>query len=144
MRVPDSILNRDVLAYLRSRARPGTGDRYDVDGWELHVHPDLWLRLGEVAGSKEAVVPAYGVAVIVVDGAVAALAEGTSTLLLRLPGRPAGIEPGHWVEPLCSAGWQTVSPWASELPAPVGRARLTALLHEACRHTARLQSAVEE
>lgn len=138
--VPESTLNRDVLTYLRSQARAGTGDMYVVDGWQLHVHPDLWERLGDIAGSQEAVVPLYGVAVILVDSTIAALAEGTSTLLLRLPTRPDEIEPGHWVEPLCKAGWQTVSPWVSDLPAPVGLARLAALLQQACEHTAQLQS----
>ena len=110
---------------------------WDEDGWELHTHPDLWQRLGDIAGSRNAVVPLYGVAVILVDGTIAAMAEGTHTLLLRLPYRPDGIEPGHWVEPLCNAGWQTVSPWPDDLSARAGLVRLAALLQEACAYTAR-------
>ncbi len=48
--------NAELLAYLRSSAQPATGRRWaDLDGFELHTHPDLIARLGELAGSPRAV-----------------------------------------------------------------------------------------
>jgi hypothetical protein len=132
--LPDSALNRDLLVYARTRAQPATGSGYDLDGWELHVHPDLIERLEDVAGSPKAVVPLYGVVVVVVRDIAVAMAEGTSTLLLRLPNAPQDVELGVLIEPLCSNGWQAVSPWQSDLPSAVGLARLSALLQEAREH----------
>src|SRR6266508_729213 len=38
--------NAELLAYLRSSAQPATGRRWaDLDGFELHTHPDLIARL---------------------------------------------------------------------------------------------------
>ena len=142
MTLPDSTANRDLLGYLRARAQPGTGMRHaDLDGWELHTHPGLIERLGEIAGSPKAVVPLYGVVAIVVKDTAAAMAEGTDTLLLRLPEPPRGVEPGTQIEPLCSNGWYAVSPWQSELPSAVGMAKLTTLMQVAREHTNRIASA---
>jgi hypothetical protein len=132
--LPDSALNQDLLAYLRGRAQPGAGSVYDADGWELHVHPDLIERLEHIAGSREAVVPLYGVVIVVVRDIAVAMAEGTGTVLLRLPSPPTDVQPGFEVEPLCSNGWHAVSPWQSDLPSAVGLARLSALLQDASEH----------
>jgi len=132
--LPDSALNRDLLDYLRHRAQPGAGSSYDLDGWELHVHPDLIERLGDIAGSPKAVVPLYGVVIVVVRDIAVAMASDTNTLLLRLPSPPEDVKAGVPIEPLCSNGWQAVSPWQSDLPSAVGLSRLRALLQEARDH----------
>ena len=53
-RLPDVPANRDLVEFLRHQATPGKADRWDLDGWEMHVHPDLQERMRELAG---AVVP---------------------------------------------------------------------------------------
>ena len=60
---------------------------------------------------------------------------GMSTLLLRLPETPEGVELGPPIEPLTSRGWYAVSPWQSHLPGNEGLARLSALLRLAHEHT---------
>lgn len=77
MGVLDHASNRDLLDYLRTNARPGTGRRgAEFDGWELHTHPDLIERLAEIAGSPRAVIPVYGVAAIAHKGVAAVVALG--------------------------------------------------------------------
>jgi hypothetical protein len=134
--------NADLLAYLRSSAQPATGRRWaDLDGFELHTHPDLIARLGELAGSPRAVVAFYGVVGIVVKGVAAVVAMGTDTLLLRLPARPEGVRFELPVEPMCGNGWYAVSAWHDHRPAPDEPSRLARLIHAAHQHTSDLASA---
>jgi hypothetical protein len=134
--------NADLLAYLRSSAQPATGRRWaDLDGFELHTHPDLIERLGELAGSPRAVVAFYGVVGIVVKGLAAVVALGTDTLLLRLPARPKGVRFELPVEPMCGNGWYAVSAWDADRHAPDEPSRLARLIHAAHQHTLDLASA---
>ena len=65
-RLPDVPANRDLVEFLRHQATPGKADRWDLDGSEMHVHPDLQERMRELAGP---VVPVCGLLAVVVDGA---------------------------------------------------------------------------
>jgi hypothetical protein len=133
--------NEDLLTFLRSRAQPGKGGPYDLDGWELHTHPDLVERLEEICGSRKRVKPAYGVVMVEVKEVALAVAMGTSVLLFRLPEAPEGVKLGPPVEPLTSRGWFSVNPWQSQLPSGEGLARLSALLQLAHEHTYWIASA---
>lgn len=121
--------NRHLLDYLRTFAQPGTGRREaDLDGWELHTHPDLIQRLAEIAGSPRALVPLFGVVAIELKDVVAVLALGTDTLLFRLPAAPTDVEMERPIDPLCDQDWYAVSAWQSELSSAEGLRRLTLLL----------------
>jgi hypothetical protein len=139
MVLAESKANANLLAYLRSSAQPATGRRWaDLDGFELHTHPDLIERLSELAGSPRAVVPFYGVVAIVVKGVAAVVAIGTDTLLLRLPARPEGVWFEPPVEPMCGNGWYAVSAWHGHHPATDGPSRLASLIHAAHQHASDL------
>jgi hypothetical protein len=134
--------NAGLLAYLRASAQTATGrSGADLDGFELHTHPDLIERLGELAGSPQAVVAFYGVVGIVVKGVAAVVAMGTDTLLLRLPARPEGVTFEPPVEPMCGRGWYAVSAWRDHRPSPDEPSRLTRLVRAARQHTNDLASA---
>jgi hypothetical protein len=128
--------NAELLAYLRSSAQPATGMRWaDLEGFELHTHPDLIIRLGELAGSPRAVVAFYGVVGIVVKGLAAVVAKGTDTLLLRLPAPPDGVRLERSIEELQGSGWYAVSAWHDEPSPSGGPSRLVGLIREAHQHT---------
>jgi hypothetical protein len=110
-RLPDVPANRDLIEFLRHQARPGKADRWDLDGWEMHVHPDLQERMRELAGD---VVAVHGLLAVVVDGVGAAVALGTGTVLLRLPAPPPGLRPDRPVPPLSGRGWYAVDAWSSD------------------------------
>ncbi len=110
-RLPDVPANRDLVEFLRHQATPGKADRWDLDGWEMHVHPDLQERMRELAG---AVVPVCGLLAVVVDGVGVAVALGTGTVLLRLPAPPRGATPDRPVPPLSGHGWYAVDAWSTE------------------------------
>lgn len=134
MTVIEDGVNRDVLAFLRARGRPGTGSEYDLDGWELHTHPDLVERLAQIARSRQAVIPLYGVVALEQKGVIVVVALGTSHLLFRLTAAPEGVEAAAPIEPLCGNGWHPVSAWQSQLHSDEGLLRLIALVKEARRH----------
>lgn len=114
--------NAELLAYLRSSAQPATGKPWaDLDGFELHTHPDLIERLGELAGSPRAVVAFFGVVGIVVKGLAAVVALGTDILLLRLPAPPEGVRFEPSIEPMCARGWYACRPGMTSHQHSVGR-----------------------
>jgi hypothetical protein len=138
----ESAANADLLAYLRSQAQPATGNAAaDLDDWELHTHPDLIGRLGELAGSPRAVVAFYGVVGIVVKGVAAVVALGTDTLLLRLPAQPDGVEFEKPIKPMCGNGWYALSAWHDVTAAEDEPSRLSVLVREARVHTNDIASA---
>ena len=84
MTLPSRPENERLLAYLRAQAH--RGDRpsaFDIDEYELHCHPDLIEHLLALGGGY---LPCYGLPLLVHENGVAfAFAQGTSTLVLRLP-----------------------------------------------------------
>jgi len=126
-RLPDVPANRELIEFLRHQARPGKADRWDLDGWETHVHPDLQERMRELAGDA---VPVHGLLAVLVDGIGVALALGTGTVLLRLPAPPPGVRPDRPVPPLSGRGWYAVDVWATD------HARLAGALREARAYAA--------
>lgn len=137
LEVADHPANRVLLGYLRAQARRPTSPAdytYAIDEWQLHTHPDLLERLGELAPDGIPVIPLFGVPALATDGIVAAVALGTSWLMVRLPRLPDGLETQDPIPPLSDHGWQSVSAWQSEIPAAEGKERLTRLINDALHH----------
>ncbi|MGW0855271.1 hypothetical protein [Streptomyces sp. NPDC002690] len=131
---PDRPENRALLDHLRAHAaRPGEPYDMELDGWQLHTHPDLEERFIALA-SGHAVGSAYGVPVLSAGGVAAAVAYGTSIILVRVPALPGNVEPGEALAPLTDGEWFSVSAWQSGIPQADGTARLGALVREAARH----------
>ncbi|GAA4509254.1 hypothetical protein GCM10023191_070220 [Actinoallomurus oryzae] len=133
----DHPANRVLLGYLRAQARRPTSpvdSTYAIDEWQLHTHPDLLERLGELAPDGIPVIPLFGVPALATNGIVAAVALGTSWLMVRLPQLPDGLETQDPIPPLSDHGWQSVSAWQSEIPAAEGKERLTRLINDALHH----------
>jgi len=97
---------------LRKQGVKGTGDVYDLDGWQLHTHPDLCERLQSL--NPFCCHGLYGVPVLASDrGVLFGVATGTSLLALRLP-EPEFMEAkvaGGRVYTEGGEGWIAVDPW---------------------------------
>ena len=105
-----------LLAFLKAQGVKGSGDVYDLDGWQLHTHPDLCEQLEKLCpacyGGR------YGVPVLAgAEGVVFALALGTSTLAFRLDGaaRAEALEAGGREFREAGDGWTAVDPWRTPL-----------------------------
>lgn len=105
--------NTTLHALLQKQGVEGTGDVYDLDGWQLHTHPDLCDRLQSL--NPHCYRGAYGVPVLATDRDVYfGVAMGTSTLALRLPPEEAAAAGGREF-PTAGAGWVSVDPWKTDL-----------------------------
>ncbi|HUR24576.1 MAG TPA: hypothetical protein VM327_00990 [Candidatus Thermoplasmatota archaeon] len=101
--------NAALHRLLEKQGVKGTGDLYDLDGWQLHTHPDLCERLQSLCppcyGGR------FGVPVLTAgNGIHFAVAMGTSTLAFRL-----GPESGGREFPEAGLGWVAVDPWQTPL-----------------------------
>jgi hypothetical protein len=100
--------NADVLTAIRTFAtpkRPAEDNKYVVDGYELHAHPDLVDRLKELMNytSGASLEFAFGIPVLCTPtGRIFAAAEGTHSIKLFLPD-------GTWGQPYPEYG----EPWRS-------------------------------
>jgi hypothetical protein len=127
--------NAAVLAHLEATvapARAAPGDAWQLEGYELRVHPDLVERFGEaVEGSGGARGAAAGVPLLLDgDGRIAAYALGTSRIAVRLP--EAGDDPALDPRPVDGlAGWTSVDAWLSSLPGQRGTELLRGLVARA-------------
>lgn len=76
--------NGPLLQLLKNTAVKGKGDVYDLDGYELHTHPDLCDYLQGL--NRFCYGGAYGVPVLANDqGILFAVARGTSFVAFQLP-----------------------------------------------------------
>jgi hypothetical protein len=141
--LPDLPPNAALLEYLRPQAcwpaSPGHG--YTLGSWELHTHPDLMERLGELAPGWP-LTAAYGVPMLACEGIAAVVALGTSPLAVRIGSLPPGIETVHPMASLTfvRGDWQLVDPWQNQLTRAEGTRVLTALVSAALAHAASLAS----
>lgn len=111
------------MAFLRAQAvRADPKDDYGLEGWQLHAHPDLVEFVETKIFPSGQMVSAYGVPAVVVNGVVAAVAIGSSVLLLRLPEPPAYCAWKTPDSPLDERGWYTIDAWQD----PLSRLRLLA------------------
>ena len=80
----DHPLNAPLLTMLRKQGVKGSGDAYDLDGWQLHTHPDLCDHLQSL--NRACYRGDFGVPVLAnARGLHFAVARGTSFLAFRLP-----------------------------------------------------------
>jgi hypothetical protein len=122
--------NRAVLSILQGRAtaRP-LDDPWALDGFELHVHPDLQERLDQLAvghpGGRS--VGLYGVPGLVAGGVIYAVARGTSRIEFRIPSGPAReaiLLHGGDAESAFGPDWVVADAWLSDIPSAAGTALL--------------------
>jgi hypothetical protein len=113
-----------VLAWLRAMSTPLTEmnrSPLDIDGFELHVHPDLIERITAAAREVPGASPIAVLGFLGVDcgGRLIAVATGTSGFFLRLDALPPGPPaiPSRPV-PELGAGWLAVDPWLPEVTLP--------------------------
>jgi len=133
MELTDVPANEPVIRHLRSQATPGHDDSWDLQGWELHVHPDLSERFAQLSPTGVDLTPAYGVHVLAAQGIAAGFVQGTSCLFLRLP-----VEPTQVAQSLSSAifaapDWYAVDPWQSDVSTEAGLRMLRTLTKTAYR-----------
>jgi hypothetical protein len=90
----DHPANLVLLSYLKAPACPPSGpDDHELDGWQLHTHPDLVERLTTLAPDGAPVIPLFGVPALAAEnGVFATVALGTSWLIVRLPHLPDDLE----------------------------------------------------
>jgi len=138
--LPDLPSNAALLDYLRRQASPASSadDGYSLGPWQLHTHPDLVARLGELAHGWP-LSAAYGVPLLASDGVVAVVALGTSWLAVRIAQLPAGVESGApdaaWS--FVTDNWHIVNAWQGQLAAVDGTRLLRKLLASALAYAGR-------
>ncbi|WP_089105952.1 hypothetical protein [Streptomyces hyaluromycini] len=138
--LPDLPQNTALLDLLRRQGVPRESRAYAYEGWELHTHPDLVERLGDLA-PQWPVLATFGVPVLAAKGIAAVVALGTRMLLVRLPEAPAEpLEPAGPCPPLTDPGqgWYSVCPWQSELPSTESQRLLSLLVQHALSYAASL------
>jgi hypothetical protein len=131
----DSPFNEPVIRYLRSQATPGHDDSWnswDLEGWQLHAHPDLSDRFAEVSPTGVNLIPAYGLDVLVASGVAAGFVLGTHCLFLRLPAPPTDVAQNPYCATTFAApDWYAIDPWQSDVSTAVGLHMLRTLTETA-------------
>ncbi|MFI5808501.1 hypothetical protein [Streptomyces sp. NPDC051561] len=138
--LPDLPQNKALLDLLRQQGVPQERGAYGYEGWEVHTHPDLVERLGDLA-PQWPVLAAYGMPVLASKGIAAVVARSMGILLVRLPVAPAEpLEPVEPWPPLTDPGrgWYSLCPWQSELPSAESKRLLTLLIRHALLYAASL------
>ncbi|MFD4905344.1 hypothetical protein [Kitasatospora purpeofusca] len=132
--LPELAENRILLAYFRERATPPSRPEDRALGaWQLRTHPDHCEWLASLVPGHP-VEGAYGVPVLAFEGVAAAVAIGTSGLLVRLPTLPADIEPGPAVRPLTDGEWRSVPTVLADLRSSESEARIAEVVRSALLH----------
>jgi len=107
--------NAALLGFLKKTAVKGTGDGYDLDGYELHTHPDLCDYLQ--AFNRYCYGGAYGTAVLADEsGVIYAVARGTSFVAFQLeePEQSEAKAAGGADFPEAGDGWISVEGWRTD------------------------------
>jgi hypothetical protein len=133
--------NAAVLAVLRGRGvyDPNRAP-WTLDGYELHSHPDLEERLGQLADGLPGgrTIGLYGAPGLAANGVVYAVAGGMSTINLRLPAGMVRDEIRAYEDRgPCEFGpdWVVADAWLSRLPSAEGTAVLVSWLRAAAAAT---------
>jgi len=104
--------NVALLKLLKKSSVRGTGDVYDLQGWQLHTHPDLREHLQSL--NRACFGGAYGIPVLANDARIIfALARGTSHVAFRLPDSAweEAREAGGVDAPDLGEGWFGFEAW---------------------------------
>jgi hypothetical protein len=133
--------NGQVLTILRDRGvyRP-TSAPWTLDGYELHCHPDLEERIGQLAAGLPggSTIGLYGTPGLAANDIVYAVAMGMSTIHVRLPACPVRDEITRHSDLGPSAfgpDWVVADAWLSHLSSAAGTALLHSWLREAAAAT---------
>ncbi len=132
MDLTDSPFNEPVIRHLRSQATPGHNPSWDLEGWELHVHPDLSERFAQVSPTGVNLIPVYGAHVLAASGVAAGFVEGMRCIFLRLPVDPTevALSPGG-AAIFAAPDWYAIDAWPSDVSTEVGLRRLRTLTETA-------------
>lgn len=104
--------NAALLKLLKKASVRGRGEPYDLEGWQLHTHPDLCDHLQSL--NRHCFGGAYGIPVLANDqGVVFALARGTSYVAFLLPDSDweAARADGGFDSPDLGEGWFGFEAW---------------------------------
>jgi len=107
--------NATLLKFLKKTAVTGRGEAYDLDGYELHTHPDLCDHLQSL--NPHCYGGLYGVPVLANEGGLLfAVARGTSSLAFLLPDseREAARQAGGFESPDAGEGWIGFEAWRTD------------------------------
>jgi hypothetical protein len=121
----DHPANEELLEFLEGQAEPSAS--MDLDGFELHAHPDVCERLVELAGELDEV-PAgwhavFGVpALVTAGGAIYAFAIGSGGIGVRLPREHVHHHLNR--HDIDLPGWTVLDAWQTQLPGRIAGERL--------------------
>jgi hypothetical protein len=107
--------NAALLKLLEKQAVQGRGEAYDLEGYQLHTHPDLCDHLQSF--NRFCFGGAYGIPVLANDaGVIFGLARGTSDVAFRLPDSQweKAREAGGVDSPDLGEGWFGFEAWRVE------------------------------
>ncbi|NEA69039.1 hypothetical protein [Streptomyces sp. SID12488] len=138
--LPNLPQNTALLDLLREQGVPQEHGAYVYEGWESHTHPDLVVRLEDLAPHWP-VLATFGMPVLAGKGIAAVVAWGTGVLLVRLPEAPSELlELAAPCPPLTDPGqgWYSVCPWQGKLPSAESKGLLSLLVRHALSYAASL------
>jgi hypothetical protein len=107
--------NVPLLALLKNAAVKGRGEPFDLEGYQLHTHPDLCDHLQSL--NPHCYAAAYGIPVLANDGGVLfAMARGTSHLAFLLSDSDweKAREAGGFDSPDLGEGWFGFEAWRTD------------------------------
>jgi hypothetical protein len=108
-------LDAALVGFLRPRGVKGKGEAYDLDGYQLHAHPDLCDLLQSL--NPACYRGLYGIPVLANDRHLLfGVAIGTAFLALRLPGPESAEAKAAGGFDFVEAGkpWVGVEPWSTD------------------------------
>lgn len=126
--------NRELLAYLERQAVPRTvknASPWDVDEFELHVHPDLTEVLDNLVSETKGAwsVALFGCVGAVREGVLFAFVQGIGLLGLRTPVGGIDIRLGPSAIADLGDDWSAIEPFPMDVSSSMGRQLLLEAFH---------------
>jgi hypothetical protein len=106
--------NAPIMSLLKKTAVMGKGEIYELEGYELHTHPDLCEAFEAL--NRPCYGGVYGVPVLADRGVIFAVARGTSFIAFQLPEpeRSEARAAGGKEFPEAGDDWISVEGWRTE------------------------------